>query len=158
MTTMNTARLDLESARSTFAVLECLERQALAHNAGRMAADPKMQAWLRGEGREPLATASVEVIWQTAKNLIRYLELDGQGRASFFVGSGDGGALTEGNALVGAYDADGRLIWSWHLWVHRCCTTVRLRWQRSTMSILRSFRALPAIRVPKSRRVLTWKN
>ena len=74
-------------------------------------------AQVRGEGREPLATTSVEVIWQTAKNLIRYLELDGQGRASFFVGSGVGGALTEGNALVGAYDADGRLIWSWHLWV-----------------------------------------
>lgn len=72
----------------------------------------------------------------------------------------------------GVYTADPRIVrmprswtpspmmrcWSWHLWVHRCCTTVRLRWQRSTMSILRSFRALPAIRVPKSRRVLTWKN
>ena len=39
-------------------------------------------ALVRGEGREPLATASVEVIWQTAKNLIRYLELDEIGRAS----------------------------------------------------------------------------
>ncbi len=61
MNTMNTARLDLESARSTFAVLECLERQALAHNAGRMAADPKMQAWLRGEGREPSSRNLVSI-------------------------------------------------------------------------------------------------
>jgi hypothetical protein len=61
MTTMNTARLDLESARSTFAVLECLELQAIAHNAGRMAADPKMQAWHRGEGREPSSRNLVSI-------------------------------------------------------------------------------------------------
>lgn len=74
-------------------------------------------AMVRGEGREVLATARVEVIWQTAKNLVRYLELDQQGRASFFVGSDDAGKLTQGNALVGAYDAQDQLIWSWHLWI-----------------------------------------
>lgn len=73
-------------------------------------------AMVRGEGREALATARIEVIWQTAKNLIRYLELDEQGRATFFIGSDDG-QLPQGNALVGAYDAEERLIWSWHLWV-----------------------------------------
>ena len=47
---------------------------------------------------------------------------------------------------------------SWRRSALRYCTTARLKWQRSTMSISRSFRALPAIRVRKSRRVLTWKN
>lgn len=74
-------------------------------------------AMVRGEGRESLATARVEVIWQTAKNLVRYLELDEQGRATFFVGSDDAGKLMQGNALVGAYDAQEQLIWSWHLWI-----------------------------------------
>ncbi|WP_418991338.1 hypothetical protein [Alistipes sp.] len=69
----------------------------------------------KGEGRASLATASVGVIWQTAANLIQYLTLDGD-KASFYVGAADDGKIKEGNALIGAYDADGTLLWSWHIW------------------------------------------
>lgn len=40
------------------------------------------------------------------------------GKASFYVAadSDDGDKIKEGNAVIGAYDAGGTLIWSWHVW------------------------------------------
>ena len=64
-----------------------------------------------------LATSSVDVVWQSQSNLIQYLELK-DGKASFYVAadSDDGDKIKEGNAVIGAYDAGGTLIWSWHVW------------------------------------------
>ena len=64
-----------------------------------------------------LATASVGIIWQSASSLIQYLTLQ-NGKASFYVGadSDDGTKVKSGNALIGAYDAAGTLLWSWHVW------------------------------------------
>lgn len=70
----------------------------------------------KGNSALTLATASVDVIWQTSAGLIQYLAFE-DGKASFYVGADDSGAkVKEGNALIGAYDADGELIWSWHIW------------------------------------------
>lgn len=65
-----------------------------------------------------LATASVGVIWQSSTNLIQYLTM-ANGKASFYVGtdSDDEESIKSGNALIGAYDASGTLLWSWHVWV-----------------------------------------
>ena len=64
-----------------------------------------------------LATASVEVIWQSCTNLIQYLTL-ANGKASFYVGAETEGEdpIKSGNAVIGAYDAAGTLLWSWHIW------------------------------------------
>lgn len=64
-----------------------------------------------------LATASVEIIWQSVSNLIQYLSFE-NGRASFYIGadSDDDTKIKSGNALIGAYDAGGTLLWSWHVW------------------------------------------
>ena len=64
-----------------------------------------------------LATTSVGVIWQSQTNLIQYVELK-DGKVSFYVAadSDDGDKIKEGNAVIGAYDAGGTLIWSWHIW------------------------------------------
>lgn len=69
----------------------------------------------RGETSETLPTADVRLIWQTGEKLVRYLAY-ADGRASFYI-DGEQGALRGGNALVGAYDAAGNLLWSWHLWM-----------------------------------------
>ncbi len=72
----------------------------------------------KGCGSAPLATARVDVIWQSAASLVQHLYLI-DGKASFYVGS-DSSANTkikEGNALIGAYDTNGNLLWSWHVWV-----------------------------------------
>lgn len=72
----------------------------------------------RGDG-STVATKSVAVIWQTSTSLISYLNLDNSGIASFFINadSDDETIVKRGNALIGGYDADGELLWSWHIWV-----------------------------------------
>ena len=62
--------------------------------------------------------ASVDVVWQSKSGLIQYTELREDGKVSFYVGadSDDEKKIKEGNAVIGAYDAGGTLIWSWHIW------------------------------------------
>ena len=62
--------------------------------------------------------ASVDVVWQSKSGLIQYTELREDGKVSFYVGadSDDEKKIKEGNAVIGAYDAGGTMIWSWHIW------------------------------------------
>lgn len=75
-----------------------------------------------GNGSVELATAKVELLWQTKKSLIKYLDMRDD-KVMFYLApdeDDDGNELSTvvpGNALIGAYDADGNLIWSWHIWV-----------------------------------------
>ena len=71
----------------------------------------------KGDGKISLATASVDVVWQSKSGLIQYTELR-DGKVSFYVGadSDDEEKIKEGNAVIGAYDAGGTMIWSWHIW------------------------------------------
>lgn len=64
-----------------------------------------------GGSATPLETAKIKLLWQTNANLIKYLDLR-DGVASFYVDE-----VIPGNALIGAYNADGEIIWSWHVWV-----------------------------------------
>lgn len=75
-----------------------------------------------GGSSTPLATESIEILWQTKRDLIKYLDLR-DGKASFYLEmavNDDDEELNEvyaGNALIGARNAEGELIWSWHIWV-----------------------------------------
>lgn len=70
----------------------------------------------KGDG-SALSTASVDVIWQSQSSLIQYLDFE-NGKVSFYVGADDDTTdIKQGNAVLGAYDANGTLLWSWHLWV-----------------------------------------
>lgn len=60
-----------------------------------------------------LQTERIALLWQTQKELIQYLELE-DGIASFYV---DIPSIKSGNAVIGGYNSDDNLIWSWHLWV-----------------------------------------
>lgn len=55
--------------------------------------------------------ADVKLIWQTSNNLITVPH--GQGMVT--VTSNTAGI--SGNALIGAYDESGNILWSWHIWV-----------------------------------------
>lgn len=83
-------------------------------NAGN--AHYKFNAGVKGNG-ESIATASVDVIWETAMNLIKYIEFK-DGICSFYLSteSEDSNLPKEGNALLGGYDENGELLWSWHIW------------------------------------------
>lgn len=69
----------------------------------------------RGETTKTMPTASVQLIWQTGEDLVRFLTY-ADGRASFYI-DGQQESVQGGNALLGAYDASGDLLWSWHLWI-----------------------------------------
>ena len=75
-----------------------------------------------GNGSVELATAEIKLLWQTKDDLVQYLDMR-DGCARFYLSpdkDDDGNELdtvVPGNALVGAYDANGELIWSWHIWV-----------------------------------------
>lgn len=75
-----------------------------------------------GGGSTQLATESIEILWQTKSNLVKYLDLR-DGVASFYlenVKDEDDNLLDEvypGNALIGARNKEGEIIWSWHIWI-----------------------------------------
>lgn len=74
-----------------------------------------------------LTPANVDVLWQSAKDLIKYYSYDAAaGKFTFFIGNeeitdDDDNVIDvrtpDGSAIVAAYDAEGTIIWSWHIWV-----------------------------------------
>lgn len=70
----------------------------------------------------PLNTAYIEIIWQSIDGIIKYVDLQ-NGIGSFYIEAlsqsddADIEGFEPGNALLGAYDAEGNLIWTWHIWI-----------------------------------------
>ena len=69
----------------------------------------------RPDGSAVEGIESVELVWMSARNLIRYPELK-NGRITFTTYSDDDDELLEGNALLAALDKSGNTLWCWHLW------------------------------------------
>lgn len=90
-------------------------RPANSYIASRKQTEYRFDALHAGDGKTALATARIGIVWQSQASLVQYPYFDGT-CGSFYVGAADGGNK-EGNALIGAYDAQGKLIWSWHVWV-----------------------------------------
>lgn len=55
-------------------------------------------------------------MWGSTSHMIENLTLD-DGRVSFFVAADKKGEFIEGNALIAAFDAQDKVVWSWHVWV-----------------------------------------
>ena len=75
-----------------------------------------------GGSTTPLETVSLRLIWQSVSGLVPYIDFE-DGVGSFYVEAlaenedEDEEYFEPGNALIGAYDAQGELIWTWHIWV-----------------------------------------
>ncbi|MBR2429735.1 MAG: hypothetical protein IKB15_07175 [Alistipes sp.] len=75
-----------------------------------------------GNGEVELNTDHIELIWESTEELINFIDMR-DGKASLYLQpiKDDNGEFTDkvvtGNALIGAYDANDKLIWSWHIWV-----------------------------------------
>ena len=79
-----------------------------------------------GGSTTPLETAYVELIWESEQNVVSFIDMsvdeEGKPVASFYIKP----ALDEndepldilrpGNAVIGAYDSNNNLIWTWHVW------------------------------------------
>lgn len=69
--------------------------------------------------KEPLAdnaTFTAELLWQDKSNLIQSLSNESLGVESKFKVQLRSG-VPSGNALIGAKNSAGEIVWSWHLWV-----------------------------------------
>ena len=59
----------------------------------------------------PTGLASVNWLWMTEANLVSNLSLDKDNEIHFTA------AEREGNAVIAGYDAEGNIVWSWHIWL-----------------------------------------
>lgn len=62
---------------------------------------------------EPLRPATAKLLWQTSPDLVGEVTLGAEGRIRFRTAE----PFVEGNAVVAACDAEGTILWSWHLWL-----------------------------------------
>lgn len=62
-----------------------------------------------------LSPVSVKLLWQTAPSLVSDVRLLSD-QVYFTLNGSSNTPLTEGNALIAAYNAAGDIIWSWHIW------------------------------------------
>ncbi len=76
------------------------------------------------QSEDSISPVSARIIWQTANAPLTMARLDGD-NVVFYVPNDDddvngNGAISdvvEGNALIGAFDSEGKALWSWHVWV-----------------------------------------
>ena len=80
----------------------------------------KIKATVKGNTSQKIdgTPASAVLVWQTSKNLLGTVMLDGD-HISFVTtaDADDATKINEGNALVAVKDADDNTLWSWHLWL-----------------------------------------
>ncbi|MDE5608104.1 MAG: fimbrillin family protein [Muribaculaceae bacterium] len=58
---------------------------------------------------------SASLLWEDRLNLIRNVELSSDGHSILF--EVPAASIRQGNAVVAVSDADGNVMWSWHIWV-----------------------------------------
>ena len=63
-----------------------------------------------------ISVTQAELLWQDAQELVTEVDIDGD---YLTLTVGKNAAEQEGNAVVAAKDANGTIVWSWHIWVTR---------------------------------------
>ena len=65
-----------------------------------------------------LATANVKLLWQSNYDVIKNVNLV-DGKAQFYVlpWEEDNSKVLDTNAVIAAYNSNGEVIWSWHIWI-----------------------------------------
>ena len=63
-----------------------------------------------------IAVNSAELLWQDAQGLVTAVGIDGD---YLTLTVGKDADTQEGNAVIAAKDAEGTIVWSWHIWVKK---------------------------------------
>lgn len=61
---------------------------------------------------EVINPATIELIWETTAGMVTDLSYRTETKDVVFTSDGN-----EGSALIGAKDSNGKIIWSWHIWI-----------------------------------------
>ena len=67
--------------------------------------------WIKDNG---ITVTQAELLWQDAQGLITAVGIDGD---YLTLTVGKDATEQQGNALIAAKDAGGKIVWSWHIWV-----------------------------------------
>ena len=77
------------------------------NHAGQAITDP----WIKNNG---ITVTQAELLWQDADGLVTAVGIDGD---YLTLTVGTDADTQEGNAVIAAKDAEGTIVWSWHIWV-----------------------------------------
>ena len=61
--------------------------------------------------------SQAELAWQDAKGLVENISYEGSGQQAYIKFYVDPSSICQGNALITAKNAEGTIVWSWHIWV-----------------------------------------
>ena len=99
-------------ATGTSILTNFLDHKGAGIGTGNDAKDP----WVS----QKYSISKTGLIWQDSENLVEGIAMTGNGGTkenkyvTFYL---DKANFTQGNAIVAAYDAEGLVAWSWHIWV-----------------------------------------
>lgn len=63
-----------------------------------------------------ISPSSADLVWETSPGLVSQIELV-FGYVRFKVAKKDESNYREGNAVIAVYDQNGKVMWSWHIWI-----------------------------------------
>lgn len=66
---------------------------------------------------EDCTVFQAELAWQDAKDLVGNISYEGSGPQAYIKFYVDPSSICQGNALITAKNAEGTIVWSWHIWV-----------------------------------------
>ena len=76
---------------------------------------------VQGNGTESVgAVATAEIVWETynnAEEVVANSVIASVSYADGYITFATPATLKNGNALIAAKDADGKILWSWHIWI-----------------------------------------
>ncbi|MBO4566328.1 MAG: hypothetical protein J5695_03785 [Bacteroidales bacterium] len=76
---------------------------------------------VKGNGSSSVGTvAKARIIWETVNTDVapaRYSVIESAGVDGNFITFKTPSVLVPGNALIAAFDASGKVLWSWHIWI-----------------------------------------
>lgn len=61
--------------------------------------------------------SQAELAWQDAKGLVENISYEGSGQQAYIKFYVAPSSICQGNALITAKNAEGTIVWSWHIWV-----------------------------------------
>lgn len=63
-----------------------------------------------------ISPSTADLVWESSPGLVSQIELV-FGYVRFKVAKKDAGHYREGNAVIAVYDQNGKVMWSWHIWI-----------------------------------------
>ena len=107
----NTAAYNPGGTTSTNYCANFVNHAGTAINAPWITKSPSGEGVNKGMG---INVTQAELLWQDAEGLITAVDISGD---YLTLTVGKHATTQEGNALVAAKDAEGNIVWSWHIWV-----------------------------------------